>query len=316
MRYKSTIRAQLQLSHYNTTHVLFFLDNFNIFCYTKIKISVNGGYEMDEERTLISFDWALKSILRQKDNFDILEGFLSDLLKEKITIIDLLESESNKQYETDKSNRVDLRAKDSKGREIIIEVQHKPEADYMERIHYGAMEAALESISAGDSYANVKKVISVSIVYWKLLEKKYLIKKTSKYLDLTNSMEGKEIFIKESNDISAEYYFIQPEWFNDNIKSKIDEWVYFFKHSEVKGSVKATNMDKLQDKLDLVKMSEKERGEYKAYMKSKVISEGMIKYALDEERQKMINAMKKSGMSDKAIEKIIELSKSGEENHQ
>ena len=216
---------------------------------------------MKNDRTLVSFDWALKSILRQKDNFDILEGFLTDLLNDKITILGLLESESNKQYETDKFNRVDLKAKDSTGREIIIEVQHKPESDYMERIHYGAMEAALESISAGDSYINVKKVISVSIVYWKLLEKSYLIQKTSKYLDLTNGR--KEIEIKESNDISAEYYFIQPEWFKDNIKSVIDEWVYFFKHSEVKGEMKATNMDKLQDKLDLLKMSEKERKEIK-----------------------------------------------------
>lgn len=262
---------------------------------------------MKKDRTLVSFDWALKSILRQKNNFDILEGFLSDLLNDKITILELLESESNKQYDTDKFNRVDLRAKDSKGREIIIEVQHKPESDYMERIHYGAMEAALESISTGDSYANVKKVISVSIVYWKLLEKKYLIKKTSKYLDLTNSMAGEEIEVKEANDVSAEYYFIQPEWFNDNIKSVIDEWVYFFKHSEIKGDMEATNMDKLQDKLDLLKMSEQERKDYKAYMKSKVISEGVIKYALDEERQRMIEAMKESGLNDEAIEKILKL---------
>ncbi|MCL1794729.1 MAG: hypothetical protein FWG34_12780 [Oscillospiraceae bacterium] len=41
---------------------------------------------MKKDRTLVSFDWALKSILRQKENFDILEGFLSDLLNEKITI--------------------------------------------------------------------------------------------------------------------------------------------------------------------------------------------------------------------------------------
>ena len=59
---------------------------------------------MPEERTLISFDWALKSILRQKDNFDILEGFLSDLLNDEIKIIELLESESNREYGTDKSN--------------------------------------------------------------------------------------------------------------------------------------------------------------------------------------------------------------------
>ena len=32
----------------------------------------------------ISFDWAIKRLLRQKANYEILEGFLSELLKEDI----------------------------------------------------------------------------------------------------------------------------------------------------------------------------------------------------------------------------------------
>jgi hypothetical protein len=27
------------------------------------------------ERTLMSFDWAIKKVLRHKENFDVLEGF-------------------------------------------------------------------------------------------------------------------------------------------------------------------------------------------------------------------------------------------------
>ena len=44
------------------------------------------------QRKLISFDWAIKRILRSKANFEILEGFLSELLKEDITILEVLES--------------------------------------------------------------------------------------------------------------------------------------------------------------------------------------------------------------------------------
>jgi hypothetical protein len=47
------------------------------------------------ERTIISFDYAIKTVLRDKANFDILEGFLSELLNQKVTILDILESESN-----------------------------------------------------------------------------------------------------------------------------------------------------------------------------------------------------------------------------
>ena len=60
---------------------------------------------MSNTRKLITFDWAIKRLLRSKANFGILEGFLSELLKEEITILDLLESESNKDDKLDKYNR-------------------------------------------------------------------------------------------------------------------------------------------------------------------------------------------------------------------
>ena len=41
----------------------------------------------------IRFDWAIKRLLRQKANFGVLEGFLTVFLGEKITIVELLESE-------------------------------------------------------------------------------------------------------------------------------------------------------------------------------------------------------------------------------
>ncbi|NLL37175.1 MAG: hypothetical protein GX256_06600, partial [Fretibacterium sp.] len=51
---------------------------------------------MAKERRLVTFDWAMKSILRNKANFDILEGFLTSLLEEDIKVESILESESNK----------------------------------------------------------------------------------------------------------------------------------------------------------------------------------------------------------------------------
>ena len=57
-------------------------------------------------KQLVRFDWAMKRLLRQKANFVILEGFLSELLGEDILIRNILESESNKESEFDKYNRV------------------------------------------------------------------------------------------------------------------------------------------------------------------------------------------------------------------
>ncbi len=59
-------------------------------------------------RKLVSFDWAVKRLLRSKVNFAVLEGFLSELLKEEIVIQDVLESESNKDTREQHQTKVDL----------------------------------------------------------------------------------------------------------------------------------------------------------------------------------------------------------------
>ncbi len=123
---------------------------------------------MKQEKKLVRFDWAIKNILRDKSNFVILEGFLSELLNQTIKIIEILESESNKQRKEEKLNRVDLLVKLQKGELVIIEVQNNDEYDYLQRILYGVSKAISENLKMGTAYKNVKKVISVSIVYFDL----------------------------------------------------------------------------------------------------------------------------------------------------
>ena len=43
-------------------------------------------------RKLISFDWAMKRLLRSKANFEILKGFLGELIREDIRNVDELTS--------------------------------------------------------------------------------------------------------------------------------------------------------------------------------------------------------------------------------
>ena len=72
---------------------------------------------------VVSFDWALKRLLRSKANFDVLEGFLSELLRRDVTVLEILESESNKDTVDDKFNRVDLKARLDGDEIVIMEVQ-------------------------------------------------------------------------------------------------------------------------------------------------------------------------------------------------
>ena len=78
---------------------------------------------MPIDNKYIRFDWAVKRMLRDKANFAVLEGLITVLIGEKITISELLESEGNQENASDKFNRVDIKAINSKGEIIIVEVQ-------------------------------------------------------------------------------------------------------------------------------------------------------------------------------------------------
>ena len=79
----------------------------------------------------IRFDWAIKRLLRQKANFDVLNGFLTVMLGEEIKIVEILESEGNQESVDDKFNRVDIKALNSKGEIIIVEIQNTREIHYL-----------------------------------------------------------------------------------------------------------------------------------------------------------------------------------------
>ena len=112
----------------------------------------------------IRFDWAAKRMLRDKTNFGVLEGLMTVLLNEKVTIVEILESEGNQQVEDDKFNRVDIKARNSKGEIILVEIQQTRELYYLQRILYGVAKAITEHIKLGEKYDHVKKVYSISIL--------------------------------------------------------------------------------------------------------------------------------------------------------
>lgn len=119
-------------------------------------------------RTLVSFDWALKRLLRNKANFNILSGFLSELLFDDIRVEEILESEGNQDSDRDKFNRLDLLCRNQRNEFIIIEVQYHDESDYFHRCLYGTSKVITEYINKGEPYHQVKKVYSVNILYFDL----------------------------------------------------------------------------------------------------------------------------------------------------
>ena len=185
-------------------------------------------------RKLVSFDWAMKKILRQKANFGILEGFLSELLKFDVKIQEILESEANQETEDDKFNRVDLLAKNESGELILVEVQYNNQIDYFSRMLYGSSKLITEYIKKGKEYLEIKKVYSVNIVYFELGQgKDYIYHGKTEFRGIN---EPDEILSPSENqknrfsidsiyELYPEYFVIRIEKFNDIAKNSLDEWI-------------------------------------------------------------------------------------------
>jgi predicted transposase/invertase (TIGR01784 family) len=276
---------------------------------------MNIEKDKEDKRTLVSFDWAIKRLLRQKANFGILEGFLSELLFEEITIKNLLESESNKTDENDRSNQLDLLCENDKGELTIIEVQYHREIDYFQRMLYGTSKVITEYISAGDPYSNVRKVHSVNILYFDLGQgKDYLYKGTIEFVGLTNydrlklSRAQAIYYQKESpSELYPEYHLIKVNNFDNVAKDTLDEWVYYLKNSELPIKYKAKGLDKVEKQLKYDNMDATQKQEYKQYQKSLLVSDSALKTAWYEGREEGIE----KGSLEEKIQVILNCHKKG-----
>lgn len=253
----------------------------------------------------IRFDWAAKKMLRDKKNFDILEGFLSELLKDDIKIEGLLESEANQEEEGDKFNRVDLYAENSKGEHIIIEIQNTRELDYLMRMLFGTAKAITDYLPVGSPYSEIKKVIAISIIYFGLGkgddyvyigQTKFTGLHSKKDLELTKAQQ--ELLKKPTiQQVFPEYYLIQTTRFKDVINEPLDEWIYFFKNNEVKDGFNAKGMEAVREKLAVNNLPDEDRQRYNKFLDNLHWEASVTETAKIEEAERFSDALKQQQMN-------------------
>jgi predicted transposase/invertase (TIGR01784 family) len=222
------------------------------------------------ERVLVSFDYALKRLLRNKANYEVLEGFLSELLMRDIAVKNIAESESNKEHARDKYNRVDILVEDKDGEILLIELQFSIEMDFLHRMLYGTSKALAERMMQGAEYMEVKKVYSINIVYFDLGQGEDYIyhgkthfKGLHRHDELLLSTAQRKTFGKETaGDIYPEYYILKVNNFDDVAKDRLDEWIYFLKHNIVRDDFTAKGLDKAREVMSREKLTPEERSAY------------------------------------------------------
>lgn len=239
------------------------------------------------ERTYVSFDWALKRLLRNKASFVILEGFLTELLKQEIQVISLLESESNAETEFDKINRVDLLCENHRKELVIIEVQYHRELDYFQRILFGASRLISEYLKRGAPYEEVRKLYSVHILYFDLgqgtdyvyhglLAFKGLRK--GDVLGLSASQRNK-YNKQQAGELFPEYYLLKINNFDEVARDTLDEWIYYLKTSSLPKVFRAQGLAEVEEQLNFDAMTPEVKAKYMKHLEALNISESMLESA-------------------------------------
>ena len=235
----------------------------------------------------IRFDWAIKRLLRQKANFDVLEGFLTVFLGEPIKIIEILESESNQESADDKFNRVDIKARNSKDEIIIVEVQNTRELYYLERILYGVAKAITEHISLGQSYSEVKKVYSISILYFDIgIGKDYLYHGQNRFIGVhthdelqVNRKERNAFVTRTPASVFPEYILIRVNEFNKVAVTPLEEWMRYLKEGIINKDTTAPGLSEAREKLRYYSMTPKERKVYDEHLNAVMIQNDVLSSA-------------------------------------
>ena len=225
---------------------------------------------MSQERPLISFDYAAKTVLRDPANFGILSGFLSELLNKDVAVQEILESESLKDNEFEGTNRVDMKVKIDNAEIVVVEIQFEHEADFLQRTLFGVSKAITSQHLKGESFNDIKKVYSIDIIYFNLSQSidyiysgktNFTGMHTKEELKLTDD-KRRFYSAEQIGDIYPEYYIIEVNKFDEMIRTRFDEWIYFLKTDKVKQEFSAKGLGEAKDKLDYMKLSPEAQAEY------------------------------------------------------
>lgn len=265
---------------------------------------------MEQKDKYIRFDWAIKRLLRNKANFGVLEGLLTVLLNEPIHIVEILESEGNQQRENEKFNRVDIKAKNSQDEIIIVEVQNTREIYYLERILFGVAKAITEHIELGNLYSEVKKIYSISILYFDLGkgndylyhgQNTFVGVHTGDFLEVTTK-EKDAIVHKLPSEIFPEYFLIRVNEFNKVAVTPLEEWIEYFKSGIIRPDTKAPGLEEARRKLVYYNMDKAEQLAYDEHVNALMIQNDVLSTAAMEGREEGREEGRQEGRQEEKIE--------------
>ncbi|OYZ37595.1 MAG: hypothetical protein B7Y25_03810 [Alphaproteobacteria bacterium 16-39-46] len=270
---------------------------------------------------IISFDYAIKYLLRDKGGYDIIEAFISAILKNQgygpVKIVALLDTESNREEMNQKRSLADLIVEDDQKQKYIIEIERQQVTNYAHKACFNTSRLIADQLPSGTDFLSLKKVFHISLLYFKigkgsLFHGRTVVREVETGEKLSFHIEGPEQRVIDVIDIFPEYIFIAIPDFDDDVQEELDEWLYVLKHAEVRDDFKSDIMKRVAEKLSVLHMTKEERDGWINYNKSieNFKDATALQYELGkvEERKEIAHQMLKMKIDLEMISRVTKLS--------
>ena len=261
-------------------------------------------------------DFVFKKIFGSEEHPKVLISFLNAVLKpiKPIIVVEIKNSDIEKEYIDDKFSRLDVKAKTSNNEIINIEIQLKNEYNMIQRSLYYWSKLYEEQLTEGDRYDKLCRTVCINI-----LDFKYL--KNDRF---HNGYRLKEIKTNEELTDLEEIHFIEIPKLKKLEKSEevvdlLEGWVEFLRdpESEVVRKLEMSNKEIREAKDELYRLSRDSKERELYFMREKSLKDEISALANAEEKgmqkgreEEKINIAKNmilNGMSNHMISNITGL---------
>jgi predicted transposase/invertase (TIGR01784 family) len=214
-------------------------------------------------------DFAFKKLFGSEENSDILKSFVNAVLPpdDQVTTLELKNPYTLKDFATDKMSILDIRAVDTSGRTITIEMQITDQLHYEKRALFLWSDVYAKQLQIGQDYCELKKTIAIHVLNFNLMDEDsyhnvYRIKNTVSNNPAFGDFQLHTIELKKfQTDIH-------------HLKTSLDRWVLFltkaheYSKTQVPDELKPyKEIEKAITVLDTLYLDETERAMYEAQLK-------------------------------------------------
>jgi len=177
----------------------------------------------------VTNDVAFRRIFGNENKTKILISFLNAMLKfegnHRIAEVQIINPYQLLRIAGEKASIIDVRAKDMRGRQFVIEMQVAEVNGFAKRVQYYACRDYSMQINSGDNYSKLQPTFFIGILDFNFFKSKNY---------LSNHIILDEITHEHKLD-DIKFTFIELKKFNlkaNQLKTLIEKWIFFIKNAE------------------------------------------------------------------------------------